>query len=217
MNTKSLSSSLVSRKAAIPMPAAAGRRSQAGLKTGCVTMGCSGGGGALLLGRSAATTFGSDDSRAAQSTPSFSTNVTIEFAPRWLRQEGPKATSAEPCFTSRRSPATSDAPSLTSAKPVPRDRSTVPLADVRRAEAAGAHVLLACVSQGVEVLTASAYAAPGKAKAQMIQISFRIALSMVAVCEDVRALQAAGNQLATGGIAISCAVAERPHIRVCRY
>src|SRR5829696_2425330 len=171
MNTKSLSSSLVSKKAAIPTPAAAGRRSQAGLKTGSVTIGCSGGGGALLLGRSAATTFGSDDNRAAQSTPSFSTNVTIEFGPSGVRQEGPKATSAEPCFTSRRSPATSDAPALTSAKPVPRDRSTVPLVDVRRAEAAGAQVLFPRVSHCIDVLTSSAKAAPGKVKAQKIQTS----------------------------------------------
>src|SRR5687768_4819600 len=137
------------------MPMAAGTASQAGLKTGAGGGNIGGGGGGRLLGRSAATTFGSDESRVAQSTPSFSTSVTIEFGPSGVRQAGPKATSAEPCLTKRRSPATSDAPDLTSAKPVPRDKSTVPLAAVRRAEPAGAQVLFPCVSHRVGVLASS--------------------------------------------------------------
>src|SRR3954452_6685379 len=159
------SSSRLRAQTTTPSPAATARPK--GLKTGCVTIGSGSKGGGLLLGRSAATTFGSDESRAAQSTPSFSTNVTIEFGPTGVWQEGPNATSAPPSLTSRRSPAKRGAPVLTSAKPTPRDKSTVPLAEVRRAEGTEAHVLFACISHRPALPMSSANAALGRPTAQI--------------------------------------------------
>src|SRR4051794_15532039 len=170
-----------------------------------------GGGGGALLGRSAATTFGFDESCVAQSTAPFSTNVTIEFGPSGVRQEGPNATSAEPCFTSSRSPATRDAPDLTSAKPAPRDKSTAPVAEVRRAEETGAHTLFACVSHRIWVLTSSAKATPGKANAQMSHVIFRIGTLLRAVCSNVNGYPTAGNGKRASQKTNSCAVARRSH------